>query len=150
LLTIDLKESCKVRVRIPEFADPNQIVIKSNGDDVKAVVSGNYLELGARQAGEKLVVSYPVPEREEEATIGNPGFRQYRYRFTCKGDTVVRVALLREATPTGYSDFDRKQVRVFYGTEGPGPLYQRDYMREQIDPKPAALHMDDGSLDFWR
>ena len=66
--------------------------------------------------------------REEEATIGNPGFRQYRYRVTWKGDTVVRMTPLGDQAKTGYSDFDKKQVAVFYGEEGPGRLYQREYM----------------------
>jgi len=150
LLTIDLKESCKVRVRIPEFVDPKDIKARSSAGDVKAVVSGNYLDLGARQAGEKLVVTYPLPVREDEVSIGNPGFRQYRYRVTWKGDTVVRMTPLGESVKMGFSDFDGKQVPVFYGADGPGPLYQREYMLGDREPKLASLHADDGSLDFWR
>ena len=93
-LTVNLKADCKVRVRIPEFVDPKAIRAKSSRGEVKAAVWGNYLELGSRQSGEKLEVSYPLPLHEEEATIGNPGFRQYRYRVTWKGDTVVRMAPL--------------------------------------------------------
>jgi hypothetical protein len=54
-----------------------------------------------------------------------------------------------EQVKTAYSDFDKKQVEVFYGEEGPGRLYQRDSMLQSAEPKPAALHQDDGSLDFW-
>ena len=116
-------------------------------------------KLMAKQAGivsavvnlatEKLSVTYAVPLREEEVTIGNPGFRQYRYRVTWKGDTVVRMTPLSESAKTGFSDFDGKQVPVFYGTDGPGPLYQREYVLEESEPKPTLLHVDDGSLDFW-
>ena len=53
--------------------------------------------------------------REEEVTIGNPGFRQYRYRVTWKGDTVVRMTPVGEPVTTGFSDFDGKPVEVFYG-----------------------------------
>jgi hypothetical protein len=109
----------------------------------------NYLDLGSRQLGEKLEVSYPVPLREEEAIIGSPGFRQYRYRVTWKGDTVVRMTPLGANAKTGFSDFDGKQVDIYYGTEGPGPLYQRESMLTTAEPKPAPLHMDDGCLDFW-
>jgi hypothetical protein len=150
LLTIDLKESCKVRVRIPEFVEPKQISTASTAGEVKASISGNYLDLGPHQAGERLTLSYPLPVRDEEVSIGNPGFRQYRYRVTWKGDTVVRMLYLGEKVETGFSDFDKKQVPVFYGVDGPGPLYQREDMNRQIDPKPTPLHMDDGSLDFWR
>jgi hypothetical protein len=150
LLTVDLKESCKVRVRIPEFVEPKDMSAKSSAGEVKLVISGNYLDLGLRQAGEKLTVTYPLAVRDEEVRIENPGFKQYRYRVTWKGDTVVRMTYLGDHVETGFSDFDKKQVPVFYGSEGPGPLYQRDYLLEQIEPAPASLHIDDGSLDFWR
>ncbi len=150
VLTVDLKESCKVRIRVPEFVDPEEIKASSSTGEAKTVVSGNYLDLGPRQAGEKLEVTYPLPVRDEEVSIGNPGFRQYRYRLTWKGDTVVRMAYVGDKVETGFSDFDKKQVRVFYGADGPGPLYQREYMLEETDPTPASLHMDEGSLDFWR
>ena len=149
LVTIELKQPCKVRVRIPEFVRPSEIKAKSNRGEVKARVWGNYLELGDRKAGEKLQVSYPVPVREEAFSIGNPGFRQYRYRVTWKGDTVVRMSSIGEQVKTGFSDFDGKPVEVFYGKDGPGPLYQREQMLENVEPKPASLHADDGSLDFW-
>ena len=149
LLTIDLRADCKVRVRIPDFVSPGELAAKSSKGEVKLRIWGNYAELGEHTAGEKLEVTYPVPVREEEASIGNPGFRQYRYRVTWKGDTVVRMAPLGEMPATAYSDFDKKQVPVFYGTQGPGPLYQRDYMLKDGDLKPATLQMDDGALDFW-
>jgi hypothetical protein len=127
----------------------SELTAKSGKGEVKLRIWGNYVELGERKAGEKLEVTYPVPVREEEASIGNPGFRQYRYRVTWKGDTVVSMAPLGDMPATAYSDFDKKEVPVFYGTEGPGPLYQRDYMLKGVDLKPAALQMDDDALDFW-
>jgi hypothetical protein len=149
LLTIELKQPCKVRVRIPEFVEPKEIKAKSNQGAVKTRVWGNYLELGDRKAGEKLEVTYPVPLRDEEIAIGNPGFRQYRYRVTWKGDTVVRMTPVGEQVKTGFSDFDGKPVEIFYGKDGPSPLYQREQMLKNVEPQKASLHMDDGSLDFW-
>ena len=149
LLTINLKQRCKVRVRIPDLVEPKVIQAKSSKGEVKARVWGNFLELGDHQAGVKLEVSYPVPLHEEDVSIGNPGFRQYRYHVTWKGDTVVKMMPIGKAAKTGFSDFDHKQVEVYYGTEGPGPLYQRDYLLKDVEPQPAPLHMDDGQLDFW-
>jgi hypothetical protein len=148
-LTIALKQDCKVRVRIPEFVMPEEMKASSNLGEIKAKVWGNYLELGDRKSGEKIVVSYPLPVRDEEITIGNPGFQQYQYRVTWKGDTVVRMTPIGEQFKTGYSDFDKKPVEVFYGEEGPGRLYQRESMLQNVEPKPATLHEDDGALDFW-
>ena len=149
LLTIALKEACKVRVRIPDFVKPDEVAAKSTAGEVKPRVWGNYVELGEHQAGEKLELTYPVPIRDEDVTIGNPGFRQYHYRVTWKGDTVVRITPIGDMPAKVYSDFDKKDVPVFYGTDGPGPLYQREYMLKAADAKPATLQMDDGALDFW-
>jgi hypothetical protein len=148
-LTIHLKQDCKVHVRIPEFVAANQIKAASDRGEVKATVWGNYLELGDRKAGEKLSITYPLPVREEEVAIGNTGFRQYHYRVTWKGDTVVRMTPIGEQVKTAYSDFDKKPVEVFYGEEGPGRLYQREYMLQPAEPMAAPLHLDDGTLDFW-
>ncbi len=149
LLTIDLRWPCKVRVRIPDFVEPEEVKVKSSLGEVSAKVWGNYLELGDRKAGEKLEVTYPLPLREEQETIGNPGFHQYHYRATWKGDTVVRMTLVGQPPKTGYSESEHKQVEVYYGAEGPGPLYQREYMLQPADPQPSPLQMDDGNLDFW-
>ena len=84
--------------------------------------------------------------------IGNPGFRQYNYRVTWKGATVVKMEPLGNEYQTGYSDFDLKQVPVFYGKDGPGQLYLRDsYIDDRLleDVELAPLHTDNGSLDFW-
>jgi hypothetical protein len=149
LLAIDLKTACQVRVRIPDFVDPAQMQVRSSHGQIPSRVRGNYWELGHRQAGERLEITYPLPLVDEEVTIGNPGFRQYHYRVTWKGDTVVRIVPSGEQVTTGFSDFDGKPVEIFYGTAGPGPLYQRDTMLDDVEPTRASLHMDDGSLDFW-
>lgn len=149
LVSIELKQPCKVRIRIPEFVDPKDIRAKGGQGEVKTRVWGNYLELGDQKAGERLEVTYPVPIRDEEFAIGNPGFRQYRYRVTWKGDTVVRMTPIGQQVKTDFSDFDGKPVEVFFGKDGPGPLYQRDCMLENAEPKPASLHLDQGKLDFW-
>ncbi len=84
-----------------------------------ARVWGNYLELGARQAGEKLEVSYSVPVSDEEVTIGNPGFRQYRYRVTWKGDTVVGMTPIGEQVTTAFSDFDSVTLQAAHDDSRP-------------------------------
>ncbi len=149
LLTVRLKQACSVRVRIPEFADPEEIKVRSNQAEIKARIWGNYLEFGERQTGEEIVMTYPMPLRDEETVIGNRGFRQYRYRVTWKGDTVVHMTPMGEQVQTGYSDFDGRPVEVFFGEEGPGRLYQREHMRKDVEPQLASLHVDDGAFDFW-
>lgn len=149
LLSIDLKQACRVRVRLPEWVEPKDIQATASQGEVKARVWGNYLELGQRQAGEKLVVRYPIPVREESFRIGNPGFRQYHYTATWKGDTVVRMTPTGEQAAKGFSDFDGKPVEIYYGQDGPGPLYQREHLLNAAQPTLAPLHLDNGRLDFW-
>jgi hypothetical protein len=96
-----------------------------------------------------LRIAYPLPLVTEEVEIGNPGFHHYRYRVTWKGDTVVRMEPIGPQFTTGYSDYDKQQVRVFYGTDGPGPLYQREAFVKDHEPQLSPLHLDDGTLDFW-
>ena len=69
--------------------------------------------------------------------------------MTWKGDTAVRMEPAGIEQPTGYSDFEKRDVPVYYGAKGPGPLYQRAHMIHDAEPAPAPLHADDGSLNLW-
>jgi len=153
-LAVILKRSCDVRVRVPDFVPPAELGVKVNGAPVAATARDGYLAVDGRRAGDTVLVSYPLPVTSAEETIGNPGHRQHRYRVTWKGDTVVRMEPLGPEHATGWSDFDKREVPVFYGREGPGPLYRREHLLEAGAAMPAAptrapLHEDDGSLDFW-
>ncbi|MGD0782979.1 MAG: hypothetical protein ABSA30_09000, partial [Candidatus Aminicenantales bacterium] len=87
LLTVKLKKDAAVRVRIPSFVKPEEMAWQAGTDGRKmdAKIIGNYLELEKGRAGEVIRISYPVPVRSEEAAIGNPGFKSYRYRVAWKG-----------------------------------------------------------------
>jgi hypothetical protein len=152
LLRISLKQDGAVRVRIPEFTIASEMRIRMNGADLPSSPrpAGNYMELGPLRAGDKIEVAYPLPVRTEEIAVGNPGFRQWRYRTTWKGDTVVRLEPVGNEAETAYSDFDKAQVGVFFGQNGPGRLYQREAMLQEVPPSEAKLHLDDGALDFWK
>lgn len=149
LLTIQIKQACPVRVRVPDFVSPGNITVGVNGHLRQVRTFGNYLEVGLCVPGEVIKVGYPLPLVTEEVEIGNSGFRHYHYRVTWKGDTVVSMEPIGDEYSTGYSEFDNKQVAVFYGKEGPGPLYQRHQFLEKCEPMRSPLHMDDTLLDFW-
>ena len=155
-LRITLSQDCEVRLRIPEFTTAAEMQVQVNGpagsdsqpQPFRAV--GNYLELGPQRAGDLIQVNYPLPVSSEEISVGNPGYRQWPYRVTWKGDTVVRMEALENEVRTAYSDFDQCEREVFYGPEGPGPLYQRDDMLRDTQPADAEIHLDDGGLDLWK
>jgi hypothetical protein len=152
LLRITLKGDSGVRVRIPEFTSAAEMGVRVNGADLSnaAPSFGNYLELKQLRAGDRIEVAYPLPIRTEDIVVGNPGFRQWRYRATWKGDTVVRMEPVDNDVETAYSDFDKAEVGVFYGRNGPGQLYLREQMLQGLEPLEAELQPDDGGLDFWK
>lgn len=170
VLRIALNSDCAVKVRIPDFAKNAEMCVIVNGVEIRSTAQssspdlplhegdqrhaplpafGNYLELGQFRAGDRIEVQYPLPITTEEIAVGNAGFRQWRYRVTWKGDTVVQMEPLDNEVATAYSDFEEAPVEVFYGKNGPGPLYQREHMRQSIQPSETRLHMDDGALDLW-
>ena len=154
-LSVALKEACKVRIRVPDFVEAKEVKVNSTKGEVKAAMENGYLELGPRQAGEKIEVTYPVPVKEEELAIGSPGHKQYHYRVTWKGDTVVRMTPIGGQYKTIHSGWGKKDGKdrfdgeAYYGEEGPGRLYQREYMLSEVVPEPSPLCMDDGKLNFW-
>jgi len=171
LLRIGLNQDAAVRVRIPEFTTAAGMSVRINGGELANAAKsagkdvplrqggreleparpfGNYLELGQLRNGDRIEVAYPLPMKTDDVVVGNPGFRQWRYRATWKGDTVVRMEPVEDDVRSAYSDFDKARVEVFYGRTGPGPLYQRDQMLQDVQPSATEVHPDDGTLDFWK
>jgi hypothetical protein len=68
---------------------------------------------------------------------------------TWKGDTVIAMEPVGNDVATSWSDFDKREVPVFYGHEGPGPLYRREHLRGESDVARSALVADGGGLDLW-
>lgn len=155
-LRIAMQADANVQVRIPEFTRADAMLAAVTGgpsagaERPAARASGNYLELGQFQAGDQIQVDYPLPIYSEDITVGNPGYHQWPYRVTWKGDTVISVEALETDIRSAYSDFDQAEREVFYGPEGPGPLYQRAHMLPECAPADAAIHLDDGGLDLWK
>jgi hypothetical protein len=148
-LTIRLKTDCNVRVRIPDFLEGGALKATVGDAAVPVRVWGNYAELGHHPQNTTLKIAYPLVSRTEEVQIGNPGFRHYHYRVHWRGDTVIEMEPMGNEFSTGYSDFEKKEVAVFYGKEGPGPLYQREGILGTSEPELTPLWGDDGKLNFW-
>jgi hypothetical protein len=150
LTRVTIRRVCDLRVRVPDFASRNALRVTRDGAAISPDAFGEYLGIENCAPGQVVEIAYPLPIRREEVSVGNPGRRQYRYRVEWKGDTVVVMEPLGNDEPTGWSEFDKAEVPVFYGREGPGPLYLRAHMRSEAEPGLDPLHEDDGALDFWR
>ena len=145
LLTIKLAQDCAVRVRIPEFVAPGALKAGTNGAPVRVRVWAIIAGLGRHAGGTIIKITYPLDARTEGTQIGNPGFTHYRYRVHWRGDTVMAMEPVDDEVATGYSDFEGKNVPVFYGREGSGLLYQRAAFLDGPAPTLTPLVTDDGS-----
>ena len=138
-----------VAVRAPDFVASGQLRANLDGEELPVRLVDGYVRFDAIAAGATVEVSYPLPIRSEEVTIGNPGHQNYRYRVTWKGDTVVEVLPLGNPTG-GHTRLLDHPVRLYYGTEGPGPLYQRHWLlAANAAPNPAPLQIDTGSIALY-
>lgn len=149
MTSIRVKQNCIIRVRVPRFTNADYMKVYVNNVFVPVNSWGNYLELGKRLKGDFIEIKYPLPIYETNESIGNPGYRTYRYKVTWKGDTVIRIEPICNDYKTGYSDFEKSDVEVFYGNEGPYRLYQREYMLEDDEPELSVLSEDTSPIDFW-
>jgi hypothetical protein len=106
--------------------------------------------MGHFQAGDRIEVTYPLLEDQERSRHRQSGFPAVALQVTWKGDTVIRMQPVENEVRTGYSDFDQREVEVFYGQDGPGPLYQREHWLKSLPLSETPLHPDGGGLDFWK
>ncbi|NLG26407.1 MAG: hypothetical protein GX557_00725 [Chloroflexi bacterium] len=150
-MQIVLHRPAALRVRLPEWlTDDSAVRLTRAGAVLPWRRVGLYLDAGEQPADSPLALDYPLPVRTEGVTIGNPGYQQYGYSVTWKGDTVLEMAPASEMPTQGYSDFDEQRVPVYYGEEGPGRLYQREGYRREAAPRHLPLHEDRASsLDLW-
>lgn len=151
--TVTVKRDSLLRVRLPDFVRPDEVHVRSSRGNTPYTTRDGWLDAGERKGGDSLTLVYPLATRREEITIGNPGRRTWHYAATWKGDTVVRMEPVGDVPATAYSDFDKRDVEVFYGAEGPGPLYRREHMLADLGaraPAQAELHAAAAGVNHWR
>ena len=128
-VVIQLERKCDVRVRAPAVTgnQPLEVALHSAGRAVRVepVQRGPFLEVGNLAAGDRIEITFPQPTREEIIAIGNPDRQQYRFRVAWKGNTVTEVQPAPDNARSGYSRVEKRDVRLFYGEDTPGRLYQR-------------------------
>ncbi len=168
--TVTLRRNLDVRLRIPDYADRGALRLAINGVETPiprtvqvmgaflaglekgggpVEVVGNYLHVGPRRAGDRIELTCPLAIVTEDVAVGNPGHRTWNYRVTWKGDTVIAIEPVGNEVATSWSDFDKCEVPVFYGHEGPGRLYGREHMRGDGEVAASPLVHDRGGLDLW-
>ena len=150
-LAVTLQRPATLRIRLPDgLRDDAAVRLSRDGAALPWRRDGLYLDAGPLPAGARVTLDYPLTRRTEEVTIGNPGREQYCYRVAWKGDSVTSIEPASEMPEMGYSDFDEKQVRIYFGEEGPGRLYQREAYLSDVAPRHAQPYEDHAdALDLW-
>jgi len=144
-LAVTLQAPCAVKIRLPGFVETREVHVTANGRPIPWRQEGWYAALPVQAGETKIGMRYPLPLRSGRISIGNEGYQHYDYKITWKGDTVVEVIPQTELTE-GFSSVMGRKVRLYYGAEGPGPLYQREEMiqtdqapREETAPSRALV-----------
>jgi hypothetical protein len=143
---VALSAPLRIALRLPRFASPQTLAVSVNDVPVKVQFESGYAITPRLKAGDRATFTYPLPEREELVTIGNDGFQQYRCAVKWRGSTVLNIEPGDNPT-TGRSNLMADPVRLYYGAQGPHPIYCREGLLESA-PKPAPLHSTPGP-DIW-
>jgi hypothetical protein len=150
LLTVQLRSACtRVKIRMPDFADSAAIRVRVNDTPKDFSIRDGFAEIASPDMSDRIEMHYPLVERREKVSVGNPGFRQWKYGVTWKGDTVIDLQPVDNEIETAFSDFEHREVEVFYGIRGPGPLYQRDRFKKEARPSLSRIHLDNSGMNFW-
>ena len=102
---VAIKQECSLRMRIPEWVAPRETTCMINGRERGLDWDGRYALVGVVTAGQVVELKFPIYERVEDVHI-----EKQRYILTIKGNDVVDI------NPPGKY----------------GPLYERDYYREDV------------------
>ena len=101
---VQVKQSCRLRMRIPEWVEPGQTTAAVNGDPRNLDFDGRYVLLGKVLAGDGVILRFPISERSETLDIEGKSYQVVR-----RGNEVVCI------DPPGENC----------------PLYQREHYRQE-------------------
>ena len=106
-LRLEVRQAAPFFLRLPEWADRDQVQFRLDGDTRPVHWNGRYLVLGAITPGQTVVVTYPQRQREMTETIASGDYETH-----WKGGTVTTIR------PTGgrYPIYERVE---FETTEPP-------------------------------
>jgi len=85
-VVLHIKNAPKVAVRMPEWCDPNDVTIGAKENKIETNVQGHYVHLCGLKPNDTVSLTFPVPTREIEHTIG-----QIPYKLTIRGSSVVKI-----------------------------------------------------------
>ncbi len=114
-----------VALRCPSWVNRKLMTATLNGTPVPLRIEDGYAVVIDVNAANRLVIRYPLEEREERVVIGNEGRQSYGYQVRWRGGTVIRMTP-EENPETGVSHLMPHPVRLYYGRNGMHELYARE------------------------
>lgn len=105
-VVLHIKDAAKVRVRMPEWCNPMDVKVSVGNESRKPLIEGRFVRVAWLNPGDKLTLSFPVPERVVHRVIG-----EIPYKLVLRGSNVVSIDPNGIAFPL-YSDRPTgKQIR---------------------------------------
>lgn len=146
---ITLKRDSELRWRRPAHCAPSDVRIKSTSSSPSLKAEGPFLAFGRQRTGTVLELTFPLPTRHQNITIGNHGFQQYHFDVDWKGETVMAIRPDPANPVDALSKLAGKRVTAFYNRQGPGPLYQRQSWSEGLAVTPASTVSAPTQVDWY-
>jgi DUF1680 family protein len=143
---VDVRTALRIALRLPGFTRTAEIAATVNDQPIRARMQSGYLLTPLVRKGDRVTFRYPLPERTETVAIGNAGHQPYTFTAQWRGSTVLRMRPGDNAAK-GRSHLMAGPVSLYYGEEGPHPLYQRE-VYPAGSYRPGALHRTPGP-DVW-
>ncbi len=81
-----VKKTQGIKVRMPEWSDPGDVLATVGGQRVETSIEGRYVRVRGLSPNDKVTLTFPVPERVEHRVIGESA-----YKLTLRGSNVVSI-----------------------------------------------------------
>jgi hypothetical protein len=85
-VVLHVKNTRSVRVRMPDWSNPGQVRATVGDNHADTQVQGRYVRVGGLSPGDKVTLTFPVPEHTEHRVIGESA-----YKLTLRGSNVVSI-----------------------------------------------------------
>ena len=85
-VVLHIKDAHRVAVRMPEWCDPTEVRVRVGSQTRRVLVGGRFVRVGWLKSGDRVTLTFPVPERTMHRVIG-----EIPYKLVLRGSNVVQI-----------------------------------------------------------
>ena len=85
-VVLHIKEAPSVAVRMPAWCRPQEVKVRVGNDARKILIEGRYVRVEGLHPGEKVILTFPLPERVVHRVIG-----EIPYKLVLRGANVISI-----------------------------------------------------------